>query len=358
MALKFASTFAYAGPAQVVEEEEIDYTAVSTARREGWEYDDDGHTCLLDILDTAGQEEYSCMRDQWTRQSDCFMVVFSITSRSSFEQAQHMVDLIKRIKDSDNVPMIIVGNKNDCEADRQVASKEGVEWSTALGCPYIETSAKTRHNVEEAFFNLIRVTPRLGKEYKVCVMGDGGVGKSALTVQMVQNHFVEEYDPTIEDSYRKQVCISGLPKPASVNKSEAKKGFFGKLFSRANSGNNNNNSSGGRATANAAKTGKMIRRALADTNALVVQLGALAEASEVATGEPCLCPCGAILSAVSKAQSKGAWTCEFCGAKTQCTLEPEEMPGAARTDYLVEPGSEQASTDSSLVVFAVDISGR
>lgn len=42
-------------------------------------------------------------------------------------------------------------------------------------------------------------------EYKLVVVGDGGVGKSALTIQLIQNHFVEEYDPTIEDSYRKQV---------------------------------------------------------------------------------------------------------------------------------------------------------
>ena len=42
-------------------------------------------------------------------------------------------------------------------------------------------------------------------EYKLVVVGAGGVGKSALTIQLIQNHFVDEYDPTIEDSYRKQV---------------------------------------------------------------------------------------------------------------------------------------------------------
>ena len=44
-------------------------------------------------------------------------------------------------------------------------------------------------------------------EYKLVVVGAGGVGKSALTIQLIQNHFVDEYDPTIEDSYRKQVRI-------------------------------------------------------------------------------------------------------------------------------------------------------
>ena len=44
-------------------------------------------------------------------------------------------------------------------------------------------------------------------EYKLVIVGGGGVGKSALTIQLIQNHFIDEYDPTIEDSYRKQVTI-------------------------------------------------------------------------------------------------------------------------------------------------------
>ena len=51
-------------------------------------------------------------------------------------------------------------------------------------------------------------------EYKLVVVGAGGVGKSALTIQLIQNHFVDEYDPTIEDSYRKQVkpyALRGRP---------------------------------------------------------------------------------------------------------------------------------------------------
>merc|ERR1712000_343119 len=45
--------------------------------------------------------------------------------------------------------------------------------------------------------------------YKICVLGDGGVGKTALTIQLCSNHFVEEYDPTIEDTWGKQVVIDG-----------------------------------------------------------------------------------------------------------------------------------------------------
>ena len=46
-------------------------------------------------------------------------------------------------------------------------------------------------------------------EHKLVVLGGGGVGKSALTIRLVTDNFLEEYDPTIEDSYRKQVKIDG-----------------------------------------------------------------------------------------------------------------------------------------------------
>lgn len=46
------------------------------------------------------------------------------------------------------------------------------------------------------------------REYKVVVLGSGGVGKSALTVQFVSNKFMEKYDPTIEDFYRKEIEVS------------------------------------------------------------------------------------------------------------------------------------------------------
>ena len=47
----------------------------------------------------------------------------------------------------------------------------------------------------------------LDRQYKLVVVGGGGVGKSALTIQFIQSHFVPDYDPTIEDSYRKQCVI-------------------------------------------------------------------------------------------------------------------------------------------------------
>jgi len=54
------------------------------------------------------------------------------------------------------------------------------------------------------------------REFKVVVLGSGGVGKSALTVQFVSGCFIEKYDPTIEDFYRKEIEVCTLYGPAYV----------------------------------------------------------------------------------------------------------------------------------------------
>ena len=67
-------------------------------------------------------------------------------------------------------------------------------------------------------------TPReRGREYKLVILGSGGVGKSSICTQFVMNQFIDQYDPTIEDSYRKQVVVKGIPQ-----QKRARKGLGGK----------------------------------------------------------------------------------------------------------------------------------
>jgi GTPase KRas len=84
----------------------------------------DEEVALLDVLDTAGQEEYSAMREQYMRTGEGFLLVYSITSRQSFEEIMTFQQQILRVKDKDYFPIIVVGNKCDLEGDRQV-SKQG-----------------------------------------------------------------------------------------------------------------------------------------------------------------------------------------------------------------------------------------
>jgi len=116
----------------------------------------DDETCLLDILDTAGQEEYSAMRDQYMRTGQGFIMVYAITSRSSFDEIASFREQILRVKDKDKVPMVLVGNKCDLETERQVTTGEGQDLAKSFTCPFFESSAKTRVNVEESFYQLVR----------------------------------------------------------------------------------------------------------------------------------------------------------------------------------------------------------
>lgn len=116
----------------------------------------DNETCLLDILDTAGQEEYSAMRDQYMRTGQGFICVYAITSRSSFDEISSFREQILRVKDEDKVPMVVAANKCDLESERQITTAEGQDLAKSFGCPFYETSAKARINVEDSFYQLVR----------------------------------------------------------------------------------------------------------------------------------------------------------------------------------------------------------
>ena len=75
---------------------------------------------MLNVLDTAGQEEYSAMREQYMRTGEGFLLVYSINSRQSFEEITTFQQQILRVKDKDYFPMVVVGNKCDLENEREV----------------------------------------------------------------------------------------------------------------------------------------------------------------------------------------------------------------------------------------------
>ncbi|KXL46449.1 MAG: hypothetical protein FE78DRAFT_366266 [Acidomyces sp. 'richmondensis'] len=134
----------------------------------------DDEVALLDVLDTAGQEEYSAMREQYMRTGEGFLLVYSITSRPSFEEIYTFQQQILRVKDRDYFPIIVVGNKCDLESERQVSTEEGQALAAKFGCKFIETSAKSRINVDNAFYDIVREIRRYNRD-----MSGGGPGAAA-----------------------------------------------------------------------------------------------------------------------------------------------------------------------------------
>jgi len=116
----------------------------------------DDETALLDILDTAGQEEFSSMQDQWMRDGQGFLLVYSIVDRPSFAEVSSLKEKILRTKDMDKVPIVLVGNKCDMKDMRDVDYIEGADLAKGWGCSFFETSAKIKLNNEACFFELVR----------------------------------------------------------------------------------------------------------------------------------------------------------------------------------------------------------
>ncbi|KAF9523207.1 ras-like protein 1 [Crepidotus variabilis] len=120
---------------------------------------------LVDVLDTAGQEEYWPMREQYMLSGEGFLLVYSIAERNSFNEISPVYEQILRVKDQDlgTVPVVVVGNKCDLEYERQVATSEGRDLAKHFSCQFMETSAKFRLNVDEIFINLVLTIRRHNK---------------------------------------------------------------------------------------------------------------------------------------------------------------------------------------------------
>ncbi|XP_035662216.1 ras-related protein R-Ras2-like [Branchiostoma floridae] len=124
----------------------------------------DDEVARLDILDTAGQEEFSAMREQYMRTGEGFVLVFSVTDRGSFDEVYKFHRQILRVKDRDEFPMLLVGNKADLDPKRVVSQEEGQELARQLRVGYLEASAKTRLNVDQAFHELVRIVRKFRAE--------------------------------------------------------------------------------------------------------------------------------------------------------------------------------------------------
>jgi len=126
----------------------------------------DSDPCLLDILDTAGQEEYAALKDQYMQTGEGFYLVYSILDRSTFEEVKDTRAQILKVKNTPIVPVIVVGNKADVASQREVPTEEGKKLAASWNVPFFETSAKDGTNVEESWIELVRELRKFRKSPK------------------------------------------------------------------------------------------------------------------------------------------------------------------------------------------------
>lgn len=120
------------------------------------EIDVDNNPSILEILDTAGTEQFASMRDLYIKNGQGFLLIYSLLNRQTFTDLKPMRDQILRVKNSDTVPLILVGNKSDMFDEREVSANEAKLLAEEWGCPHFETSAKNNNNVDEVFTEIVR----------------------------------------------------------------------------------------------------------------------------------------------------------------------------------------------------------
>ncbi|KAJ6237831.1 ras-like protein [Anaeramoeba flamelloides] len=116
----------------------------------------DNKPATLQLFDTAGQTEFRTVENLHVQKGDAFLLVFSLTSRTSFAAIRKIHDRIKKIKET-SVPILVVGNKSDLTSERLISREDAEEAAKKMGIPYLETSAKTGENVTESFERLVRL---------------------------------------------------------------------------------------------------------------------------------------------------------------------------------------------------------
>ena len=114
----------------------------------------EGNDYEVEILDTAGEEDYQNMMDMWISFGEGFLLVFAINDKESFNLLKVKHERVLKGKHGVKCPILLVGNKQDLENERQVNYAEAKALADSWGIDYIETSAKTNFNCKEAFEKL------------------------------------------------------------------------------------------------------------------------------------------------------------------------------------------------------------
>lgn len=134
---------------------------------------------VLELMDTAGAEQFASMRDLYVRRGDAFLLVYALDSQASLQAAQAIYEQIVRSRGSD-VPILLVGNKSDLSGQRQVSPAVAAMLARQWKLPEpVETSARTGSGVNECFMQIVQLAlfSLYGRAWEAAASQAGGRGK-------------------------------------------------------------------------------------------------------------------------------------------------------------------------------------
>ncbi|KAI1894155.1 hypothetical protein AGOR_G00112910 [Albula goreensis] len=152
----------------------------------------DGECATVTLLDTWDpQDDSKWTQDQCMRAGDAYLIVYSITDRASFEKASEMRIQLRRARQSEDIPIILVGNKCDLVRCREVSINEGRACAVVFDCKFIETSAAMQHNVWDMFDGIVRQL-RLRRDSKEANARRKGLNKRRVSLPKKAKRFLDK----------------------------------------------------------------------------------------------------------------------------------------------------------------------
>ena len=118
----------------------------------------DGSIANIQLMDTAGEEQFRAITTNYYRKADCCLLVYDITNKRSFEEIKNYFNYNIKEKCKKGIRVIVLGNKTDLEEKREVPSEEGATFCLQNDYIFMETSCLKNRNVADAFETLIEMT--------------------------------------------------------------------------------------------------------------------------------------------------------------------------------------------------------